>query len=399
MLTGAEAVASAEKKTLENKESLEDKETAGTELKVKLKNGKKKVTQMKINFKMKSPKMKNANGVNDRRNEVNDDDCVPKVYEKKYDCDGWKVTELRNESEDDEEPEDLANWDEFNRKMYEKWKESRRRRKEMDEDDWLAGEDGRKKRILEKKMKENHWKDTMMMKEFLEENSDGWKERKKEEVKKTQLEDKEERLRRIKEKQKKFGMKNVKKKESPEEKEELDKKLERKQEMLEIRSNMWRQYRDTDGNQVKMAEKMKVKKTLKKNLEKKDQLLQEEQERKIKKIKEAERKKKKRRAVLLKETWTLMLDCLEDAKNDDEEDPFEKVREKRKVRKEDKSKGEYTPLKMQEGEYIPLKLPEFSTPNKRKNEENAEEETPAKRRIKCEYDMKDENDAKDETKM
>ena len=94
--------------------------------------------------------------------------------------------------------------DDFNKKMYMKWKEARVRKKKMTESDWLNGEEGREKRIREKQWREETWLTILEMKEFLEINQPGWKSRRKEEIKQLKEADKEDRLRRIKEKQKKF---------------------------------------------------------------------------------------------------------------------------------------------------------------------------------------------------
>ena len=60
-------------------------------------------------------------------------------------------------------------------------------------------------------------------------------------------------MRKIKEKKKTFGSKLAGNKESRTEKEENDRKLLEKLEMIEIRKNIWRTYRDR-GKEVRLEE-------------------------------------------------------------------------------------------------------------------------------------------------
>ena len=213
--------------------------------------------------------------------------------------DGWSSKERKDEeeSEDEDLDEDALNeMDDFNRKMYIKWKEARTRKKKMTESDWLSGEEGREKRIREKKWRE--------MKEFLEQNQPGWKSRRKEEIKKLKEADKEDRVRRVKEKQKKFGTKNVGRKETKEEKIENDRKLQEMEIKLEIRGNMWKQYR-VNGTMVKPRMKtLTIKNWKRKKLEK----LEEE-----------------KKTEQIRMCWELMLACIKDAEEDDAKDGFQWV--------------------------------------------------------------------------
>ena len=73
-------------------------------------------------------------------------------------------------------------------------------------------------------------------------------------------EDREDRLRIVEEKKKKYGKKISKKGETKDEKKINDEKLAKKLDLLEIKTNMWKMYRIEGGKFVKLERKKEKKK-------------------------------------------------------------------------------------------------------------------------------------------
>ena len=76
----------------------------------------------------------------------------------KYVPHGWKKKEdERVEMSEDEEEDVFENQNDFTKKLRKRWKESRKKRREMDKEDWLYGSPNRKERLLKKKRLEEKW--------------------------------------------------------------------------------------------------------------------------------------------------------------------------------------------------------------------------------------------------
>ena len=114
----------------------------------------------------------------------------------------------------------------------------------MEEDDWQYGSEGLKKRL--RKAKEQKMTTMMMLqlKACLVENEDKWEKRRKKEVEEMKRMDKEDRMKKIEIKRKKYGRKNTKYKETKEEKRSLDELLQMRIEIAEIKENMWKNNRN-----------------------------------------------------------------------------------------------------------------------------------------------------------
>ena len=124
------------------------------------------------------------------------------------------------------------------------------------------------------------WRTLDMIASFIKENEEEWERRSRQETVRVKREEKEDRLRRIEVKKKKFGKLG---KESRREKEKGEERIRRKLQMIEIKKNMWRSYRVGD-KLVRVDDMFKYK----------------EEER------NEERRKKREKAAMLKDSWEAM---------------------------------------------------------------------------------------------
>ena len=199
--------------------------------------------------------------------------------------------------------------------MRKKWKESLKKWKE-DPEGWMEGTspDGKKRKEM-KREKEAHWGLLRECTSFIKENTERWEKRTGDETKRIRAEEKVERLDRAKQKQEKYRNK-VKIKEE-EEKLKMNAKQRTNEilELAEIRKNLWKNYRNEDGNPVEV----KVKKIASKKINFKEWKTERngalssltEYYREEKRQKEKEKEDRLAKIKKLKESWELTKLCLE----------------------------------------------------------------------------------------
>ena len=148
----------------------------------------------------------------------------------------------------------------------------------------------------------------MFLRNILEEGEENWERLRSNEIKRIRLQDKEDRLRVVEMKKKKYGKKIVKKGESKEEKRRLDVEMKKKIELAEIRTNMWKLYRDRDGNFIEVSEKIKNRECRRRKLKKKEKERKKDEEKDdLELVAEAERFEEERRKKI--EKANLMRGC------------------------------------------------------------------------------------------
>ena len=209
----------------------------------------------------------------------------------------------------------------------------------------------------------------------------------------------------VEERKKKFGKKNVRKKETKEEKKINDDALSKKIEIAEIKSNLWKLYRDRSGNMVrpdtKVIERRRGWKGRKRASKEEKEMKRKEENREDEEwVKEAEKlehemNKKIAKYSLLKDSWELMVACLGDV----EEEDIDWMEEEEKMKMCYKRRNDYIE-EDEETMRTPAKKPRLKQSiNQDKDKDIGNPEHDLKQPMIVQHQLEDNEQARDEADL